>query len=178
MKLVKLGVLAIAFFTTLHAHADLRRFVHVADGIYRADQPDHKEDYQTLKDLGVKTIINLRHESDWQTKESIIAAMMGFGYRSYPMKPWEYPSDKKVNAIMADLTDPKLQPVFIHCQAGKDRTGMIIGLYRVHVENWSSDKAYAEMRSLGFNPLLIPLWTYFRRNTFLPETVVATQLKE
>jgi tyrosine-protein phosphatase SIW14 len=168
MKHVLAALVFILTFS-IQASADLRRFVHVAEGIYRADQPDTKEDYEKLKSLGIKTIINLRHEVAWQEKEAKIAATMGFTYLSYPMKPWEYPDDVKVQEILDHLTSAKDQPVFVHCKAGKDRTGMIIGLYRVHYEGWSASAAYAEMRALDFNPLLLPLTMYFKRNAFLPE---------
>jgi tyrosine-protein phosphatase SIW14 len=167
MKRFSVNFLAFSFALMFNApaHADLKRFVHVAPGIFRADQPDTQEDYQTLKDLGVKTIINLRNESSWQKKEAKIASAMGFEYRRYPMNAWQYPSDKYVNAILDDLTNPNLQPVFVHCQHGKDRTGLIVGLYRVRFEKWKPSDAYAEMRSLGFDPKNVPLWIYFRNKT-------------
>ncbi len=149
---------------SVSAHADLKRFIHVAEGIYRSDQPDTKEDYERLKSLGIKTIINLRHETVWQEKERKIAAEMGFEYLSFPMKPWEYPTQKYVQEILGHLTNAKNQPIHVHCQAGKDRTGMIVGLYRVKYEGWSASAAYAEMRALNFDPRMVPLWMYFMKH--------------
>ena len=143
------------------ANADLKRFIKVAEGIYRGDQPDTVEDYETLKSIGIKTLINLRHEESWQGREKDTAAGMGFNYQSYPMNPLNYPQEAQVNAILSDLTNPELQPVYLHCKHGKDRTGMIIGIYRVEDEGWDSKTAYKEMRAIGFNPVFLPLVRYY-----------------
>jgi len=48
------------------------------------------------------------------------------------------------------VTDEKRQPVFVHCQHGADRTGMMTAIYRVVVEGWSKEDAVAEMTEGGF----------------------------
>jgi hypothetical protein len=59
------------------------------------------------------------------------------------------------------LTSAHLQPVYIHCELGRDRSGLIIGLYRVRYEGWSPCAAYAEMQQFGFNERLRGLDRYF-----------------
>jgi protein-tyrosine phosphatase len=44
--------------------------------------------------------------------------------------------------------------VLVHCKNGWDRTGLVIGEYRVLYDNQKPDQAYAEMLRLGFHPLL------------------------
>jgi hypothetical protein len=44
--------------------------------------------------------------------------------------------------------------VLIHCKNGWDRTGLLVGMYRVIYDGWTTDKAYEEMRRLGFHPEL------------------------
>jgi hypothetical protein len=51
--------------------------------------------------------------------------------------------------------------VFIHCQHGQDRTGLIVGVYRVRFEHWPKDKAYKEMLAHGFHPALLGLKRYW-----------------
>ena len=52
------------------------------------------------------------------------------------------------------------KPVLVHCQSGAQRTGGIIAVYRMLVENQPPESAYAEMRRYGHdprhNPELIP----------------------
>ncbi|MGZ3721881.1 MAG: phosphatase domain-containing putative toxin [Bdellovibrionales bacterium] len=40
-------------------------------------------------------------------------------------------------------------PLYIHCEHGKDRTGLIVALYRIRYEGWSTDLAYKEWQDLG-----------------------------
>jgi protein-tyrosine phosphatase len=48
----------------------------------------------------------------------------------------------------------------VHCQAGSERTGGVIAVYRILIEGRSKAEAYAEMERYGFspsrNPKLIP----------------------
>jgi protein tyrosine/serine phosphatase len=51
-------------------------------------------------------------------------------------------------------------PVLVHCQAGTERTGGVIAVYRILVDGMSEEKAFAEARSYGHsdreNPHLVP----------------------
>jgi hypothetical protein len=50
-----------------------------------------------------------------------------------------------------NLTDPANRPLVIHCQHGADRTGAIVALYRVVVQDWSKADALREMDEGGFH---------------------------
>ncbi len=142
------------------AHADLQRFMEVAPGVFRGDQPDRLSDYETLKQKGVRTLLNLRDDSTVDIERKI-AAQLSFNFESIPLSAMKYPEDEKIDRAMEVITDPSLQPVYIHCQFGKDRTGLLVALYRVWVEGVSRSAAYREWRAMGFNPLLVPLSSYF-----------------
>jgi len=51
-------------------------------------------------------------------------------------------------------------PVLVHCQAGTERTGGVIAVYRILVNHMSEEQAFAEARSYGHNdrenPHLMP----------------------
>ena len=61
--------------------------------------------------------------------------------------------------------DEKNFPIFLHCAHGEDRTGLLMGLYRVEVQGWTPEKAYLEMLKLGFHPKFKALDDYFRDRT-------------
>lgn len=46
-------------------------------------------------------------------------------------------------------------------QGGQDRTGLVVGTYRVWVNGWSKAQAYAEMKSFGFHPILKGLYDFW-----------------
>jgi protein tyrosine/serine phosphatase len=75
------------------------------------------------------------------------------------------PNDAEVNAILATISDPASQPVFVHCMQGRDRTGLIIALYRVIYEHWTPKDAHDEMMAHGFNSILLAMNGYFEAKT-------------
>ena len=75
------------------------------------------------------------------------------------------PNDNEVNDILAKLADPANRPVFVHCMQGHDRTGLIIGLFRVFVEKWTPQAAHDEMMALGFTSILVSMNHYFEQKT-------------
>jgi protein tyrosine/serine phosphatase len=43
--------------------------------------------------------------------------------------------------------------VFVHCQHGADRTGMMVAAYRVMEMGWTPEEAAAELPRFGFHPI-------------------------
>jgi protein tyrosine/serine phosphatase len=70
-----------------------------------------------------------------------------------------------VNQIEAIMADHARRPIFVHCQHGEDRTGLIVGLYRVETEHWSPAAAYREMIAKGFHKILFFLNHYYEERT-------------
>ncbi len=159
--LITLALLAAAATAPTTAHAKINKLALVSPGIYRGSQPETADDYRLLKTLGIRTILNLRNERNKITAERVLAANEGLEVRSLPMSAILPPGDTTVDRALDNLGDPNLRPIFVHCQHGKDRTGLIVGLFRVEAERWSAKKAYAQMRDFGFNPLLLGLDYYF-----------------
>lgn len=157
------GVLALLTVTLIstQAHAEIVRFMQVSPGVYRGGQPRTSADYQKLKNLGVKTLLNLRHFDKIAAKEFDDLKGTGMDLIHIPMMPVKYPNNHDVKHALKVLTDPHYAPVFIHCKDGKDRTGMVMALYRIHVQGWSPQAAYEEMIEIGFWKPLIMLKKYF-----------------
>ncbi len=43
------------------------------------------------------------------------------------------------------LRDPANHPLLVHCRNGVDRTGYMLGIYRIDEHGWSADRAAREM---------------------------------
>lgn len=135
-------------------------FKKVNENIYRSRRPDY-EDLQAMKNRGIKTIINLENDPVVVRNEKTMAESLGFKFFSFPMSWITTPSDDQVDEILAAMQNQDLFPLVIHCKFGKDRTGLMVGLYRVLAEEWSRNRAHEEMVDYGFHVEYIALENYF-----------------
>jgi tyrosine-protein phosphatase SIW14 len=133
------------------AAAEIENLHSVAPGIVRGAQPT-PQGLKLLRDCGVKTIINLRNEETIVNREAEEAERLGMQFVNIPMDVFAAPSAVAIKAFIAIAGNPRNQPVFVHCQHGLERTGTMIGLYRIHREGWSGGQAYDEMLEHGFRP--------------------------
>ena len=129
----------------------------MAPNIYRGAQPK-PEGYSTLKKMGIRTVINLRFLHS--EKEAVEAA--GMKSVEVPMSVFKDVDPKTVKRIIAIMTDPVNQPVYVHCALGQDRTGVVAAVYRMEVDGWSLAEAEAEMQAFGFNDLWYELKEFVR----------------
>lgn len=153
--------------TPLAALADNlpQRFLQVAPGIFRSAQPNFENLEELRKKWGLKTIINLNDDDDWMADEAKWASELGIRLASQPLSGFFAPSDEQIDAILAELENPANQPILVHCLHGQDRTGLIVGLYRVFHESWQPQYAYEEMLNRGFHTYLLGLDNYFHQRT-------------
>lgn len=141
--------------TAKQAVPGISNFHRTTDGIYRGGAPSNTG-LKTLKQMGVRTIIDLRGFSAPAKQEKKTAESMGLKWINLPMGS-AAPTTTQVSTFLAVLAKAPDEPVFVHCQHGADRTGCMIGIYRVQVQGWSFSKAWAEMRAYGFKPWLSEL---------------------
>ncbi len=164
-------ILIASMFSVGVAHAELQRFAEVSPGIFRGSKPTTHADFDFLKARGVRTILNLQ-TLPWDTwAERQHARQHEIEYRNIhivglPLAPGE----RRVKEALLTMTDPSLQPIFVHCRLGRDRTSMIVGLYRVYYQNWTPEAAWDEMLRVGFKVdwTLRGLKTYFWTHTQKP----------
>ncbi len=143
------------------------RYQVVSEGIFRGGRPTIGDHAQIKRNNNIKTIINLENDMRQAAIDQSESAKVGINFYSEPMSAFKEPNDEQVARVLKALTNKEYYPIFIHCKHGEDRTGMIIGLYRVFVEKWTPQQAYEEMLKNGFHPSLYKLNNYFKRKTGL-----------
>lgn len=148
-----------------HSTSKLVKLAVVNDNILRSGRPVAGDLAQLQEDTGVTTVINLESSTEYINQEAKVTKSLGLTYFSVPFISYLPPKDADVNKVLGLLRDSTHFPVLVHCQHGEDRTGMIIGLYRVEVEGWAPAKAYQEMLAMGFTKELVPLDNYFKKRT-------------
>jgi len=129
--------------------------------VYRSANPDRisKKDIVSLKEIGIKTIIDLRGPSEFKKRKAIIPGVkiinLPLDFREVthqkirPLIKLRYDPeeiDRIINGLYIDIIDasrgvlgkvaslilePGYVPLLIHCQAGKDRTGIISAMLQM-----------------------------------------------
>jgi len=128
-------------------HIRIDNFGRVNATYYRGAQPEGR-DYADLHAAGVKTVIDLTE--DGEAQEGAIVQDLGMKFYRIPMTTHETPSTEKINQFLTLVNDPSNQPVYVHCQGGRHRTGVMTAVYRMTGEGWTADRAFAEMKQYKF----------------------------
>lgn len=152
----------------------IRQFARVGDAlhperrIYRGGQPSD-EGLQRLAALGVKTIVSFQNAYD-QAEETAdvaherdVAARLGMTFINLPLAEDGTPSPEIIQRFLEVVTDPGRQPVFVHCEWGRDRTGAMIAVYRIHEDRYTAEQALSEMESYGYEAAYYPTLEEFVR---------------
>jgi len=136
----------------------------LSQNILRGGRPT-TADVDRLKANGYKTIISLENDSQVIAAEKKYAQQLGLKFLSYPMNAWNKPNDQQINEILAQMGNTKNYPLFVHCQHGRDRTGLVSALFRVTQQNWKAQDAHEEMLALGFRQIFFNMENYFWKKT-------------
>ena len=123
-------------------------FHKVDERLFRGGQPA-STDLAALKALGVRTVLNLRHERPLIDAERADAEAAGLQYFSVPMQGLASPTSEQLSSALRILDDPQNWPVFVHCKRGADRTGAVVACYRIAHQKWTADAAIREADDLG-----------------------------
>jgi protein-tyrosine phosphatase len=75
---------------------------------------------------------------------------VGMKFYRIPMTTTDRPSSAKITQFLKLVNDPANQPVFVHCQGGRHRTGVMTAVYRMTRDGWNSEQAYQEMKQYNF----------------------------
>ena len=119
----------------------------VNERYYRGAQPT-SADYPDLAALGVKTVIDLTRDGRDDEKDLVEAA--GMKFMRIPLTTTEAPTRTAITQFLSLVTDPANQPVYVHCQGGRHRTGTMTAIYRMTEDGWTPARAYEEMKQYRF----------------------------
>jgi tyrosine-protein phosphatase SIW14 len=151
MKALLALVFWVGFQPTFAAGTVPENFFQVDASVLRGADPT-QDNVDWLADHGVKTIIKLDDENMQELAYGIPVERLSinkFGLNlTYKLIV------KILNHIEAATKDGK---VYVHCEKGADRTGLIIALYRVK-SGWSIDDARAEMNDPRFGHSHLQVW--------------------
>jgi uncharacterized protein (TIGR01244 family) len=130
------------------SYRELPNFHQVNENLYRGAQPQ-PGGLKKLSELGIKTVINLRGASEDTQEEQAEVEASGMRYFNIPMSALGRPTDEQVERALAVIDARENWPVFIHCQRGADRTGVIVAVYRILRNQWTAEQAIDEAKRFG-----------------------------
>jgi protein tyrosine/serine phosphatase len=125
----------------------VENFGKVNEHIYRGSQPT-AENYRQLAAFGIRTVLDLRGDSESDSKD--LAERAGLRYINLPLEPKQYPQPGAAQRFLEIVNDQSSWPIYVHCAGGRHRTGAMIAVYRITVDGWDFDRTYREMKDYGF----------------------------
>jgi hypothetical protein len=138
----------------------IERFRKITDGLYRGSAPSENDVKNLHKYLNIKKIVSL----DKETGEAInnICNNLGIEHIIIPLNGRKGPLAKLMSYDLYDLLMSG-GPTYIHCMAGKDRTGLVSAMFKCLYMDWTYDQAMQEAKSLGFgvgvSPFIVGMYS-------------------
>lgn len=124
-----------------------KNFATVMPGVYRSHYPA-SENFTFLRVLGIKTILTLVPE-DCPVAYQDFMTQYGIQHFQVPIEPNKDPAitinPASMEAALRVLATSINQPVLVHCNKGKHRTGCVVACLR-KIIGWTHDQVLAEYR--------------------------------
>ena len=119
----------------------------IPNKLFRGGAPSLQDILWLKNNLDIKKIISLDQEVG--NKISRICKLLGIKQIIIPLNEHRH---SLLNLFQYNLKKLLLTngPTFVHCYAGKDRTGFVIALFKCKYLNMDSEKALREAKSFGF----------------------------
>jgi hypothetical protein len=146
---------------TTYVHG-IPNLAQVESGVWRSGQPRTVEQWRYLRSLGISRVVKLNFPSEGSDDGARAAGMTVLTVSIQPegdLDIWDnlaatfiQPSGLLLTAAVQALEQGN--GVLVHCTHGQDRTGLVVGRYRVIHNHWSSIAAYEEMIRYHFHPAL------------------------
>ncbi|HKO36161.1 MAG TPA: hypothetical protein VJV21_06755 [Pyrinomonadaceae bacterium] len=124
----------------------ISNFGQMDERFYRGARPKQR-DFQALKDLGIKTVIDL---TDNTPREKGYVEALGMTYVNIAIPDKKDPSDEQIAQFLKLVNDPATGKFYVHCAGGRHRTGVMGAVYRFNNYQWHFDQVYAEMQNFDF----------------------------
>ena len=96
------------------------------------------------KTFDVATVVNLNDRT--AKSEAALCDEAGLSYVSLPSNPFR-PDRAKLESFFKVIETSRCKgAIYVHCEAGMDRTGVAVAAYRIIDQSWSADRANDELR--------------------------------
>lgn len=115
--------------------------------VYRSAQMDPDTLRRTIKDKGIRSVLNLRGEkpdSRWFQKETDVVRALGVQHLSHKLSALEEVSPEEIEGILRTM-DAAPKPLLVHCEGGSDRTGLVVAAWVFSREHQRPEMAHEQL---------------------------------
>ncbi len=132
-----------------------KRFAPVVEGeLYRSGEvtPAHLERLQ--EEYGIQRVISLLNPAVPESiAERQAAERLGIEWHNIPLGGDGASEPGKRDQLRELVLAEDAPPTLVHCAAGVNRTGLAVGMYRIHAQGWSYEQVLEEMLRFDFDNL-------------------------
>lgn len=125
----------------------------VTEGLYRGGKPQ-KQGYDQLQGMKIDIVVDMNTSSKDIQYGKTETESRGMRYISLPWSPVSLPTDDQVTEFLRLIRENPQKKIFVHCERGADRTGLMMALFRIAGQGWTPEQALAEMERFKFHGLL------------------------
>jgi len=130
-------------------------FGRLASNLYRGANPEMTA-YPSLRTFGIDTVVRFSTGDEFIAAEKARVESLGMAFISLPWRAADLPETSQVVSFLSLVRNHPEHTYFVHCREGVDRTGVMVALYRVAIDGWSTDQAIGEMKAFHYRYLLHP----------------------
>lgn len=126
----------------------IKRLLQVNDKLWRGSCPSPKDVISLYKYLGIRKIVSL--DKDCGDAIAKICKMLGIKHIIIPLDGTEI--EPLLQLFNYNLRELLIEggPTYVHCFEGKDRTGMVVAMFKCKYMGMSYEDAIKEAESIGF----------------------------
>jgi len=163
---VLVAVVPLVHYRSVYAHGKRLREVE-PNRVYRSGQMTADGFRDARDQYGLRTVICLRDDDpdpevalgfcpgSGTIKESDLCRRLGLQYLfiAPDLISKRAPSEQRPEGIerfLEVMDNPDSYPVLIHCNAGLNRTGVLVAVYRMEYQGWSRAEAFRDTLENGF----------------------------
>ncbi len=132
-----------------------KRFGVVVPGrLYRSGEVTPVDLERLQRQHGIETVLSLLNpDVPESVAEREAAERLGLRWINIPLSGDGSSTPEAREQMKSVLFDDALGATLVHCAAGANRTGLAVGMYRIHRDGWSVEQVLEEMRRYDFEDL-------------------------
>lgn len=128
----------------------IHRFIQVNKNLFRGSAPDPQDVIELYKKFGIRKIVSL--DEDTGKKINKVCKMLGIEHITIPLHATKISIKPLIHLLNQNLYDLLMKdgPTYVHCFEGKDRTGLVIAMFKCQYMGMTCQDAIKEAKAIGF----------------------------